>query len=153
MTLSTQDLAKNLVAEAFLLIERPFRKGDRITIRTFSKVDYRWRKTSADLAGILGIVIVGWVWFEQIQSMSTFLGLLSARLAIALQEPLTNLAGWGFIVWRHTFAVGDRIQVGEHAGDALLGGPVGLYPIDLELKGSFLLVSDHKADLLDQAAV
>ena len=36
VTLSTQDLAKNLVAGAFLLIERPFRRGDRITIRTFT---------------------------------------------------------------------------------------------------------------------
>jgi len=36
VTLSTQDLAKNLVAGVFLLIERPFRKGDRITIRTFT---------------------------------------------------------------------------------------------------------------------
>ena len=36
VTLSTQDLAKNLVAGVFLLIERPFRRGDRITIRTFS---------------------------------------------------------------------------------------------------------------------
>jgi small-conductance mechanosensitive channel len=36
VTLSTQDLAKNFVAGVFLLVERPFRRGDRITIRTFS---------------------------------------------------------------------------------------------------------------------
>jgi len=84
-----------------------------------ARVHYRWRKTSAYLAGISGIFVVGWVWLEQLRSMSTFLGLLSAGLAIALQEPLTNLAGWGFIVWRRPFAVGDRIQIGEHAGDVI----------------------------------
>ena len=36
VTLSTQDLAKNFVAGVFLLVERPFRRGDRITIRAFS---------------------------------------------------------------------------------------------------------------------
>jgi small-conductance mechanosensitive channel len=80
---------------------------------------YRWRKRSAYLAGVLGVLVLGWVWFEQVQSMSTFLGLLAAGLAIALQEPLTNLAGWGFIVWRRPFAVGDRIQIGETAGDVV----------------------------------
>ena len=84
-----------------------------------AQVHYRWRKSSAYLAAFLGICVVGWVWFEQLRSMSTFLGLVSAGLAIALQEPLTNLAGWGFIVWRRPFAVGDRIQIGEHAGDVV----------------------------------
>jgi small-conductance mechanosensitive channel len=84
-----------------------------------AQVLYRWRKTSAYLTGILGLFVVGWVWFEQLRSMSTFLGLLSAGLAIALQEPLTNLAGWCFIAWRRPFAVGNRIQIGEHAGDVV----------------------------------
>jgi small-conductance mechanosensitive channel len=32
---------------------------------------------------------------------------------------LANLAGWVFIVWRHPFRVGDRVQIGEHAGDVV----------------------------------
>jgi small-conductance mechanosensitive channel len=30
-----------------------------------------------------------------------------------------NLAGWMLIVWRRPFAVGDRIQIGIHAGDVM----------------------------------
>src|SRR5690606_23340188 len=30
-----------------------------------------------------------------------------------------NLAGWLFILIRHPFAVGDRIQMGQHAGDVI----------------------------------
>jgi small-conductance mechanosensitive channel len=59
------------------------------------------------------------MWLEGIQSIATFLGLLSAGLAVALRDPVVNLVGWGFILWRRPFEVGDRIQIGEHAGDVV----------------------------------
>ena len=37
-----------------------------------------------------------------------FLGLMAAGLAIALKDPLTNFAGWLFIVIRKPFTVGDQ---------------------------------------------
>jgi small-conductance mechanosensitive channel len=36
-----------------------------------------------------------------------------------MREPLTNLAGWAFILWRRPFAIGDRIEVGAYAGDVV----------------------------------
>ena len=42
-----------------------------------------------------------------------------SKLAIALQDPLTNLAGWLFILIRRPFRVGDRIQVGANTGDVV----------------------------------
>jgi small-conductance mechanosensitive channel len=80
---------------------------------------YRWRKNSATLAFLVALVIVARVWFEGLASLTTYLGLLSAGLAIALKDPLTDIAGWLFIVWRRPFAVGDRIQVGAVAGDVI----------------------------------
>jgi small-conductance mechanosensitive channel len=80
---------------------------------------YRWRKTVTYVAMTLGILLVGWLWLPGLQSMITFLGLLSAGLAIALQRPITDLAGWIFIIWRRPFQVGDRIQIGPHAGDVI----------------------------------
>jgi small-conductance mechanosensitive channel len=50
---------------------------------------------------------------------ATDLGLLSAGLAIALKDLIMNLAGWLFIIWRRPFEVGDRIQIGNHAGDVI----------------------------------
>jgi small-conductance mechanosensitive channel len=44
---------------------------------------------------------------------------MSAGVAIALKDALVNLAGWGFIVWRHPFEVGDRIQIGDVSGDVI----------------------------------
>ena len=51
--------------------------------------------------------------------MKTFLGIVSAGLAIAMKDPLVNVAGWFFILWRRPFDVGDRIQIGDHAGDVI----------------------------------
>ncbi|NIR50838.1 mechanosensitive ion channel family protein [candidate division KSB1 bacterium] len=82
-------------------------------------VQYRWRKTSTYVAFGLAVFIIGRIWYEGFQSLSTYLGLLSAGLAIALQVPLVNLAGWAFILWRRPFAVGDRIQIGNYRGDVI----------------------------------
>jgi small-conductance mechanosensitive channel len=80
---------------------------------------YRWRKTITYTTVVLGILLVGRVWYEGIANLATFLGLVSAGLAIALRDPIVNLGGWLFIIWRRPFVVGDRIQIGEHAGDVI----------------------------------
>src|SRR5436309_2546056 len=52
-------------------------------------------------------------------AIATFLGLFTAGLAIALKDIVANLAGWAYIVWRRPFDVGDRVQIGPHAGDVI----------------------------------
>ena len=83
------------------------------------RLRYRWRKTSKSVAAALGVVFVGRVWFEGIQSLATFLGLVAAGLTIVLKDVVTAIAGWFFIIWRRPFNVGDRIQIGQHAGDVI----------------------------------
>lgn len=80
---------------------------------------YHWRKTSGYLAFFFAILLLGRVWFVEFQSVSTFLGLLSAGLAIALRDILVDIVGWAFILWRRPFEVGDRIQIGSHSGDVI----------------------------------
>lgn len=62
---------------------------------------------------------LGWVWTQQLANAGSFIGLLSAGIAIALTDVLKNLAGWGFIVFRRPFKRGDRIEVGAHRGDVI----------------------------------
>ena len=82
-------------------------------------VRYRWRKSTIYLVVVIGILIVGRIWFVGIQSVATFLGLLTAGLAIALQDVVKSVAGWIFLMWRKPFVIGDRIQVGNCAGDVI----------------------------------
>ena len=83
------------------------------------QVQYRIRKTVTYVTFPLAFLVVGRIWFAGFQAVSTYLGLLSAGLAIALQTPLVNLAGWAFILWRKPLNVGDRIQLGDHRGDVI----------------------------------
>ena len=80
---------------------------------------YRWRKSLNYVALAVGIILIGRTWFVGIQTLATFLGLLSAGLAIALKDPVTNLAGWVFIMWRRPFEAGDRVELGGHKGDVI----------------------------------
>ncbi|MEC9354822.1 MAG: mechanosensitive ion channel family protein [Gemmatimonadota bacterium] len=80
---------------------------------------YRWAKTSAYTASLIGLAVVIQIWFIALRSLSTFLGLLSAGLAIALRDLVADFAGWLFILFRRPFDLGDRIQIGSHAGDVI----------------------------------
>jgi small-conductance mechanosensitive channel len=80
---------------------------------------YRWRKTATYVVAAVGVLLVGRIWFAGVRDVTTFLGLLTAGLAIALRDPIANLAGWTFIIWRRPFAVGDRIQIGPNSGDVI----------------------------------
>ncbi|MEW6601041.1 MAG: mechanosensitive ion channel family protein [Nitrospirota bacterium] len=84
-----------------------------------SRTRYRWRKGSLYTLSIILVFIVGRIWFQGFQDVSTYLGLLSAGVAIALRDVLTNFAGWLFIFLRHPFQVGDRIKIGQHTGDVI----------------------------------
>lgn len=84
-----------------------------------TKVLYQWRKTLTYITYLLALLTVGRIWIQGFESVSTFLGLLTAGLAIALRDPIVNLAGWLFIISRRPFEVGDRIQIGANQGDVI----------------------------------
>jgi small-conductance mechanosensitive channel len=80
---------------------------------------YQWQKALGYIFTTLGVVIVSLVWIEGVQYAATYLGLVSAGLAIALKDPITNIVAWVFILWRKPFEVGDRIEIGQYAGDVV----------------------------------
>lgn len=93
----------------------------RITRRRVedSKRLYHFNRVIAVTANLLMIILIGNIWLEGIGSLTTFLGLASAGVAIAMHDTIANIAGWLFIITRKPFVVGDRIQIGETAGDVI----------------------------------
>jgi len=67
-------------------------------------------------AVIILLLIAIWT---QANSISTYLGLASAGIAIALSDLLINIAAWLFIMFRKPFTVGDRIEINGTAGDVI----------------------------------
>jgi small-conductance mechanosensitive channel len=80
---------------------------------------YRWRKGVTYVALVIAVVVIGREWLEGFKSLATFIGLVSAGIAIALKDALANLAGWAFITWSRPFEVGDRIEIAKHKGDVI----------------------------------
>jgi small-conductance mechanosensitive channel len=96
-----------------LIVKIIIDKIEDITLR------YRWKKYLTYIFVIIGIIIIAPIWLGNFSSVGTFLGLLSAGLAIAFKDPIVNLAGWLFILIRKPFIVGDRIQIGIIKGDVI----------------------------------
>jgi small-conductance mechanosensitive channel len=84
-----------------------------------ARTRYQWAKITANVATVLGLLAVAAIWLSGLGSLGTFLGLLSAGLAIALKDVVADLAAWLFIVVRRPFEVGDRVQIGTNAGDVV----------------------------------
>ncbi|AEW20773.1 transporter, small conductance mechanosensitiveion channel MscS family protein [Tannerella forsythia KS16] len=98
----------------------------RITILRFvwkstnnHKSRYLWKRIMSFAAPTTVILLTGMVWANVFHHVGTFLGLLSAGIAIALKDLLENMAGWLFIMVRKPFTVGDRVQIGEDKGDII----------------------------------
>lgn len=92
-----------------------------IIVRRTEDVRFRYhaRKVSAYVSASLALLLLGRIWLTGFQDIGTFLGLVSAGLAIALKDLVASVAGWIYLLWRRPFEVGDRIQIGEHAGDVI----------------------------------
>jgi small-conductance mechanosensitive channel len=65
------------------------------------------------------VVYFIYIWSNSNANLSTYFGLLSAGIAIALKDLFTNIAAWLFIVIRKPFEVSDRIAIGESCGDVI----------------------------------
>ncbi|MEA1898993.1 MAG: mechanosensitive ion channel family protein [Bacteroidota bacterium] len=80
---------------------------------------YYSRRTTLYLYTFLLIILIGPIWIKGIGSLSTFLGLAGAGLAIAMHDTIANITGWLFILWRRPFKVGDRVQIEKTTGDVI----------------------------------
>ena len=79
-----------------------------------------WMRQAISLLGAI-VLILGLlsIWFNDPTRLATALGLMSAGLAFALQQPVTSVASYFVILRGSTFTVGDRISMGGVRGDVL----------------------------------
>lgn len=84
-----------------------------------SKARYRWTRAFSIFINTVLLVLIFRVWFEGVDSIATYFGFLTAGLAFALKDPIANMAGSAFIIYKKPFEIGDRIQVGSVQGDVV----------------------------------
>ena len=108
-----------LVTLVLVLVLR--RVARRIVARNVDDSDgvYRAGKIINYLATVVFLVTIAFIWIDAFDDLSTYLGLVSAGIAIALSDLLKNMAGWAFILSRRPFQVGDRIEIDGFKGDVV----------------------------------
>lgn len=80
---------------------------------------FRLRKGSTYLTVAVIVVVLSFIWAAQLGTIGSFVGIIAAGLVIALSDLLKDLAGWIYIYLRRPFRAGDRIEIGEFAGDVI----------------------------------
>lgn len=90
---------------------------------------YLANKTAGYLTGFFFTLVTWRIWIGG--GLAAYIGIVSAGLAIALKDPLTNLAGWLFITARKPFGVGDRIAINQIAGDIIDQRPFAFSIIEI----------------------
>lgn len=80
---------------------------------------YTLRKTISIVVTVLASASFFAIWVERTSTLIIAYGILSAGIAIALQDLLKGVAGGILIITSSPFNAGDRIQVGDNIGDVL----------------------------------
>lgn len=93
----------------------------RVLSRTVDDLGSRFSmgRIASYVIGLTSLMLIARLWIQGVAGLATYFGLLSAGVAIALQDLITNLAGWLFILLRRPFRIGDRVEIGGHAGDVV----------------------------------
>ena len=122
LTISPELLEKLIISVVFIVILTLLKFLGNLFVRKRVKDDtkaYRWNRAIVYIYTVLLIILVGSVWVKGMKSLTTYLGLASAGLAIAMRDTISNLAGWAFIMSVKPFKVGDRIEVDKIMGDVI----------------------------------
>lgn len=78
-----------------------------------------WKQISSYVIALLFIILAFQIWSEGFKQILTFMGLLSAGVAIALKDIIANIAGWIYTLVYKPFEPGDRIEIDSVAGDVI----------------------------------
>lgn len=84
-----------------------------------SETFYLWRKVTQYITTFIVLGLVASIWFSGTSDLATFLGLLTAGVAVSLKDPLANVAAWAFMLIQRPFSVGDRIEIDGLRGDVI----------------------------------
>lgn len=107
-----------------ILLRAVVRSAAQPAIRGWERGQSRFWVRQAVNLGSAVLLVAGLlsIWFNSPTRLATFLGLVSAGIAFALQSVITAFAGYFVILRGNVFRVGDRIVLGGVRGDVISVG-------------------------------
>jgi len=76
-------------------------------------------------------IVIGLAFASELGAVTTFAGLMTAGIAVALQNVILSVAGYFFLVGKYGVRVGDRVQVSGVTGDVVDIGLVRLHLMEV----------------------
>jgi small-conductance mechanosensitive channel len=77
------------------------------------------------------VIIVAFSFASRLGSVLTFAGLLTAGVAVALQNVILSVAGYFFLIGKYGIRSGDRVQIGGVTGEVIDVGLVRIHLMEL----------------------
>jgi len=77
------------------------------------------------------VIIVVLTFASQLGSAVTFAGLITAGIAVAMQNVITSIVGYFFLIGRYGLRVGDRVQIAGVTGEVVEIGLVRIHLMEL----------------------
>ena len=81
-------------------------------------------------------IVIAFAFASEIGSLATFAGLITAGVAVALQNVILSIAGYFFLIGRFGIRVGDRVQIAGVYGEVVDVGLVRLHLLELGSGGA-----------------
>ncbi|GAC1429728.1 MAG: hypothetical protein NVS1B11_10030 [Terriglobales bacterium] len=80
---------------------------------------------------IVAVVIIAVTFATELGSVATFAGLLTAGVAVALQNVIVSIVGYFFLIGKFGIRVGDRVQISGVNGEVVDIGLVRLHLMEI----------------------
>jgi small-conductance mechanosensitive channel len=126
---ATPEVGRKLLVSLVLLVVVPLvgwvltKLIGWLTSRIASRrVGFWMRQAVSLLLGLIVVVSLISVWFDNPGRLTTVAGLVTAGIAVAMQRVITSAAGYFLILRGKLFNVGDRIVIGGVRGDVAAVG-------------------------------
>lgn len=81
-------------------------------------------------------VTIAFAFAAELGALATFAGLLTAGVAVALQNVILSIAGYFFLIGKYGVRVGDRVQISGVTGEVIDIGLVRLHLMELSSGGA-----------------
>jgi len=81
-------------------------------------------------------VVVAFAFASRLGSIVTFAGLITAGVAVALQNVILSVVGYFFLIGKYGIRVGDRVQIGGVTGEVIDVGLVRIHLMELGGNGA-----------------
>jgi len=76
------------------------------------------------------IIVIAFAFASELTAVATFAGLLTAGVAVALQNVILSIAGYFFLIGKYGIRVGDRVEIAGVSGEVVDVGLVRLYMLE-----------------------